>query len=349
MERNGLPSSPLSYRVSQVDDSDSDSSSDESDHNVSVADIVDVADVPDEDDDEVEENLNAKKKSKMMEALGIIDLPPLEELTITVPQEECIPIGKISNIIDTLVIVVANKGTPAVDLDSVLFLDQGLKTLGLVFDVFGPVSEPMYMVRFNAAEDITAKDVTVGLTVYYAPRTQHTTFVFLESLVKMKGSDASWEHDKEPPAACIDYSDDEEERRAKAALRMKKSAGGPDGASATQSHPRKKRQKSNSHHPAASTNRGGQYPPPNPFYMREPPTSAVGYPNYSFHHYAPSNNPQNYPPPNAWSVPPPPPTWAPQGPLPTWPAPGTAVQHQPSSFGFQPTLGCLPQFRPPLP
>jgi H/ACA ribonucleoprotein complex non-core subunit NAF1 len=31
----------------------------------------------------------------------------------------------------------------------------------------------------------------------------------------MKGSDASWEDNNEPPPKCLDYSDDEEERKAR--------------------------------------------------------------------------------------------------------------------------------------
>lgn len=38
------------------------------------------------------------------------------------------------------VIVRAYPETPLVDLDSILFLDNGAKALGKVFDVFGPVS-----------------------------------------------------------------------------------------------------------------------------------------------------------------------------------------------------------------
>lgn len=30
--------------------------------------------------------------------------------------------------------------------------------------------------------------------------------------LRYRGSDASWEHDKEPPPTCVDFSDDEEER-----------------------------------------------------------------------------------------------------------------------------------------
>lgn len=32
---------------------------------------------------------------------------------------------------------------------------------------------------------------------------------------RMKGSDASWKGDMEPPPGCEEYSDDEEERKAK--------------------------------------------------------------------------------------------------------------------------------------
>jgi len=37
-------------------------------------------------------------------------------------------------------------------------------------------------------------------------------------LCRIKGSDASWEDNNEPPPKCLDYSDDEEERRARRSL-----------------------------------------------------------------------------------------------------------------------------------
>lgn len=132
----------------------------------------------------------------MLEDLGILDLAPLEDLKISVPEAECIPIGTIHNIIDLLVIVQARLGCPAIDLDSVLFLDHGKKILGQVFDVFGPVSEPMYMVRFNSAQHIAEQGVQLGMEVYFAPRTKHTAYVFLDALFQQKGSDASWKDDQ---------------------------------------------------------------------------------------------------------------------------------------------------------
>ncbi|KAI9550043.1 hypothetical protein GHT06_007634 [Daphnia sinensis] len=214
---------PPIYRDScKNSDSESDSSSDESCITAPVK--VDL-DASVEEDENVGGAGNKgygvnNCKSKMLEDLGIFDLAPLEDLKISVPEEECIPIGVVHKIIDSLVIVSAKKGFPAIDLDSALFLDHGKTFLGQVFDVFGQVSEPMYMVRFNSLQHIVELGIEVGMEVYFAPRTRHTAFVFVDALFKQKGSDASWENDQEPPEGCVDYSDDEQELRAKAAHRL---------------------------------------------------------------------------------------------------------------------------------
>jgi len=143
------------------------------------------------------------------------DLPPIEDLHITVPEYECIQIGVIASIVDDMVVVKTAPNTAALDLDSVLFLEKGKRPLGRVFDVMGPVVQPIYCVRFNSNEHVAKHNIKAGMEVFYAPRTEHTAFIFLDELMKLKGSDASWENDKEPPPSHIDYSDDEEERRAR--------------------------------------------------------------------------------------------------------------------------------------
>lgn len=143
------------------------------------------------------------------------DLPPIEDLHITVPEYECLKIGIISSIVNEMVVVQAEPQTAALDLDTILFLDKGQRPLGRVFDVMGPVVQPFYCVRFNSKDHVLQKNISVGLPVFFAPRTEHTSFVFLAELMKLKGSDASWENDYEPPAVHLDYSDDEQERKAK--------------------------------------------------------------------------------------------------------------------------------------
>lgn len=112
-------------------------------------------------------------------------------------------------------LVESRAGFAAVDIDTVLFLEKGNRTLGQVFDVMGNVASPIYCVRFNNVQDIRIKNVSVGLTVYVAPQTEYTNFIVLSDLMQQKGCDASWENDHEAPEGCNEFSDDEEERLAR--------------------------------------------------------------------------------------------------------------------------------------
>lgn len=98
------------------------------------------------------------------------------------------------------------------DIDTVLFLEAGNRTLGRVFDVMGNVASPIYCVRFNCADDIKRKNLAIGMKVYVAPQTKYTNFIVLSHIMKQKGCDASWENDNEVPEDCNEFSDDEEER-----------------------------------------------------------------------------------------------------------------------------------------
>ncbi|XP_055920066.1 H/ACA ribonucleoprotein complex non-core subunit NAF1 [Eupeodes corollae] len=183
-------------------------------------------DIEGEDDDEEEDgNIRNKRQPKVKGELDLEDLPPIEDLHITVPEEECIELGKIQSIVDQLVLVNALPGTVPLDLETVLFRDKGNSVLGEVFDVLGQVSDPLYCVRFNSNKEINEKGIEVGQIVYVAPRTEHTQFVVLANLMKVRGSDASWENDVEPPPRFIDYSDDEEERSARRPNRKRQSSG----------------------------------------------------------------------------------------------------------------------------
>lgn len=120
----------------------------------------------------------------------------------------------ISSIVDQLVLVEAYPHSAPLDIDSVLFLDRGQRALGKIFDVIGPVATPIYCIRFNTNDEIKSKGISIGERVFCAPRTEHTSYVILSSIMN-KGSDASWKNDVEPPENLIDYSDDEQERKAK--------------------------------------------------------------------------------------------------------------------------------------
>ncbi|RZF37017.1 hypothetical protein LSTR_LSTR004705 [Laodelphax striatellus] len=150
--------------------------------------------------------------------LALEDLPPIEDLKITVPEQECTKVGEVLHIVDKLVIVQGIKNMPPLDLESALFLAWD-RPLGLIFDVFGPVVEPSYCVRFNSYEEIKSKNITPGMPVYYGPKSQYTNYVFMQHLLNSKGSDASWTGNNEPPLEQLDFSDDETERAAKKAIK----------------------------------------------------------------------------------------------------------------------------------
>lgn len=173
--------------------------------------------------DDQEENKSRGKKESEIRTKGELypeELPPLEELVITVdPNVELVHTGTITGIVGCLVIVKANQNIPPLNENTILFL-EGRIVLGQIFEVFGPVGSPWYSLRFNSHKDIEKKSISCGQKVYCAPKVENlTNYVFVEHLRMMKGSDASWEDNNEPPEKYIDYSDDEEERRAKAKSR----------------------------------------------------------------------------------------------------------------------------------
>ncbi|XP_035221399.1 H/ACA ribonucleoprotein complex non-core subunit NAF1-like isoform X2 [Stegodyphus dumicola] len=153
--------------------------------------------------------------------LDLDDLPPIEDLQISVSEKEMKKIGVVHAVVDKLVVIKAIKDMQPLDLDSVLFVSAG-KPLGRVFDVFGQVVDPFYCVRFNTSEDIKDKGISIDDDVFFAPeKTDITSYVFVEQLKNQKGSDASWKDNNEPPPEHIDYSDDEQENAAKKKRRAK--------------------------------------------------------------------------------------------------------------------------------
>lgn len=150
--------------------------------------------------------------------LKLSDLPPIENLTISVPVENLVKIGKVLSIVEVLVVIESIRSMPPLDLDTVLFKSDGT-TIGQIFDTFGTVTEPHYSVRFTNVEQIKERGIELGQDIFFSPRTERviTKFAFVNELRKIKGTDASWEHDNERPPTIDpgEYSDDEQERQAR--------------------------------------------------------------------------------------------------------------------------------------
>ncbi|XP_041040210.1 H/ACA ribonucleoprotein complex non-core subunit NAF1 [Carcharodon carcharias] len=199
---------------SSSEDTSSDSDSDSTSSSSSAPSVVVMSDGDDDDQEPGEKRKPQPVKTK--DELLLEDLPKVEEVNIVLPDEVAKePIGFVSSIIDQLVIVESLKEMPPVNEETILFKMDNT-SVGKVFEVFGPVSHPFYVLRFNSVEDIAVKEIKLQELFYIAPAVKDfTQYIFTEKLKQDKGSDASWRNDQEPPTEALDFSDDEKEREAK--------------------------------------------------------------------------------------------------------------------------------------
>ncbi|KAL7981824.1 hypothetical protein Chor_000881 [Crotalus horridus] len=120
-------------------------------------------------DDQQDKNENSStKKSELTK-----DPLPVEDVMIILPESvKLMPFGKVSSIIEHLefskmfnfffflVIIESEKGLPPVNENTVLFKEDR-HSLGKIFEIFGPVSHPFYVVQFNSPEHIQSKDIKI--------------------------------------------------------------------------------------------------------------------------------------------------------------------------------------------
>lgn len=178
------------------------------------------------DDEELEKCLIRFKPLKTKGELLIDELPtPEDDLQLTLDINQLHQIGNVCKILDNLVVVESFKNLPALDLESILFFRTGL-SIGRIFDVIGPVVKPYYVLRFATNQIIQSKSIFISMPIYFVPDFDQnlniTKYVLISQLKQTKGSDASWEHNNEPPENLKDYSDDEEELKDQQKLKAKR-------------------------------------------------------------------------------------------------------------------------------
>ncbi|KAK2542802.1 Naf1 [Columba livia] len=231
-------------------DTDSDSSSSTSSSPCSPSIVSD-------EDDHLNGKDNRSYCVKTKDELPIDELPPVEDLAIILPDNvELKLFGTVSSIIENLVIIESMRGLPPINEDSIIFKEDR-QAAGKIFEVFGPVLHPFYVLRFNSSEHIIAKGITVQDSMYFAPSVEDfTQYIFAEKLKQEKGSDASWKNDQEPPPEALDFSDDEKEREAKQKKKKLQSQGRKKLRSETNASSENKGLHQSMQHPASSYSRG---------------------------------------------------------------------------------------------
>ncbi|KAM4749967.1 uncharacterized protein FYW61_014869 isoform 1-T2 [Anableps anableps] len=287
------------------EDSDSDSSSSSSSSSTSSS---SSSSSPAPVFEDVDEGFSQPVPIKARDEVLLEELPAVEEVSVSLPEEaELQPMGTVSSIVQQLVIIQSLKDTPPLNEDSILFRSDRV-AVGKVFEVFGPVCSPLYVLRFNSSDQISSKGLAEGSTVYYAPALkEYTEYILTQQLKLLKGSDASWKNDDEPPVEALDYSDDEKEQEAKRKIRNNKRKENGSIDKSSQQHSNDRRSSQSRHTRPRVRHQHPRNAPPPSAHSYPPPGHTEIPPSY-FPTHSPYLPPPHHPfsPPSFPLYPPPP-------------------------------------------
>ncbi|KAF0927103.1 hypothetical protein E2562_029860 [Oryza meyeriana var. granulata] len=145
-------------------------------------------------------------------------LPPVPKIEVQLePHHQTLPVGAISAIMGERVIVEGSVQHNPLNEGSILWITESRTPLGIVDELFGPVKNPYYLVRYNSAGEVPA-EISAGTAVSFVAE-------FADHILNMKelyakGYDGSGENDEEQTDP--EFSDDEKEAEYKRSLRLAK-------------------------------------------------------------------------------------------------------------------------------
>ncbi|XP_047077431.1 H/ACA ribonucleoprotein complex non-core subunit NAF1-like [Lolium rigidum] len=171
--------------------------------------------INDDDDEEEDETLTSHTNSKH----EVEVLPPVPKIEIQLePHHKALPVGTISSIMGERVIVEGSVQHNPLNEGSILWITESRKPLGIVEELFGPVKNPYYLVRYNSVEEVPA-GISAGTAVSFV--TEFADHILNVKELYTKGYDESGDH-VEDETDDPEFSDDEKEAEYKRSLRMAK-------------------------------------------------------------------------------------------------------------------------------
>ncbi|KAJ1675443.1 hypothetical protein EV182_001255, partial [Spiromyces aspiralis] len=138
--------------------------------------------------------------------------PEVPKLDIThIPDNmRMVPLGAVHSIVEKTVVVESfMDGKMQILGEGSVVAFEDRRILGTIFEVFGPVSQPLYSIRFGSVDDIDKDACQVGTRVDYTP--DQSRFVSTEEIRRIRATDASNMYDEEIDEMEQEFSDDEEE------------------------------------------------------------------------------------------------------------------------------------------
>ncbi|KAF7805900.1 H/ACA ribonucleoprotein complex non-core subunit NAF1 [Senna tora] len=160
-----------------------------------------VNDDDDDDDDDMEIGLTPEL-SKLPQ-----NLPPVPPVNVTLgPHHQMLPVGVVMSIINTQVIVEGVEKHDPLSEGSILWITESRTPLGLVDEIFGPVKNPYYIVRYNSENEVPIS-IHGGTSVSFVP--EFAKYVLNNKDLYKKGYDKSGFDDDVSDEE--EFSDDEKE------------------------------------------------------------------------------------------------------------------------------------------
>ncbi|CAI8615995.1 unnamed protein product [Vicia faba] len=150
----------------------------------------------------------------------IQNLPPVPTVDVTLePHHKMQPVGVVMSTLGAKVVVEGVDKHEPLNEGSILWLTESRKPLGLVDEIFGPVKNPYYVVRYNSENDIPAG--IQGGTTLVSCVPEFADHVLNNTDLYRKGYDASGPNDEELSDE-IEFSDDEKEAEYRKMQKMTK-------------------------------------------------------------------------------------------------------------------------------
>ncbi|OIT21784.1 PREDICTED: H/ACA ribonucleoprotein complex non-core subunit NAF1-like [Nicotiana attenuata] len=228
-------------------------------------------------------------------------LPPVPAVTVTLqPHHQMLPVGVVSSIVGAQVVVEGvEKHTPLYD-GSILWITESRSPLGIVDEIFGPVKNPYYIVRYNSDNEVPT-GINPGTLISFVP--EFSEHVLNDNSLYKKGYDASGENDEEVSEA-EEFSDDEKEAEYKRMLKMKKRGATNDQKLGNNKDKRKLKNKSQNwkHNESAAADAQRENAKPPVDQSQRFISAAAGsldqgvHPNSSFQGHVQSSRPPSVPP-----------------------------------------------------
>ncbi|XVF66883.1 hypothetical protein PTKIN_Ptkin10aG0074100 [Pterospermum kingtungense] len=146
-------------------------------------------------------------------------LPPVPPVDVTLePYHHMVPVGVVSSMIGTKVIVEGREQHNPLNEGSILWITIDRSPLGLVDEIFGPVRNPYYVVRYNSESEVSA-GINEGTSISFVP--EFANHIISDKNLYKKGYDASGENDEEL-SDDAEFSDDEKEAEYKRIQKLTK-------------------------------------------------------------------------------------------------------------------------------